>query len=201
MRRQQGNKPEPRRHSGTKAQWYEGTKGFPVLFWRPRLSYLALALGVPISAANAQTPTARVGDITHLQGQGRNTLIGYGLVTGLDKTGDGGGFLPTMKAVAEMMGRFGVTVESIRDVEAAKNGAVVWVEVVIDENGGREGEVFDVAVTALAAKSLAGGRLLSTPLIYHDRTVQGLFGFASGAVVADVTSPAAGRIRDGARLE
>jgi flagellar P-ring protein precursor FlgI len=151
--------------------------------------------------AAAQTPTARVGDITHLQGQGRNTLIGYGLVTGLDKTGDGGNFLPTMKAVAEMMSRFGVTVESLGDVEDAKNVAVVMVEVMIDENGGREGEVFDVAVTAIAAKSLAGGRLLSTPLVYHDRNVQGLFGFALGAIVVDEVTQTAGRIRDGARLE
>lgn len=161
----------------------------------------ALVVAFLSTMVGAQTPTARVSDITHLQGQGRNTLIGYGLVTGLDKTGDGGNFLPTMKAVAEMMGRFGVTVESIKDVDAAKNVAVVMVEVIIDENGGREGEVVDVSVTAMAAKSLAGGRLLSTPLIYHDRTVQGLFGFASGAIVADSVSPASGRIRDGARLE
>ena len=192
MKRQQGNKAT--RQRSTKSTFFE---------LRP-LNFIvrpALALGVLIAAASAQTPTARVGDITHLQGQGRNTLIGYGLVTGLDKTGDGGNFLPTMKAVAEMMGRFGVTVESLNDVEDAKNAAVVMIEVVIDENGGREGEVFDVAVTAIAAKSLAGGRLLSTPLIYHDRSVQGLFGFASGAIMVEATSLAAGRIRDGARLE
>jgi flagellar P-ring protein precursor FlgI len=190
--RQQGNKATGQR--GTRNPFFElRTLNLIV---RP-----ALALGVLITAASAQTPTARVGDITHLQGQGRNTLIGYGLVTGLDKTGDGGNFLPTMKAVAEMMERFGVTVESLNDVEDAKNVAVVMIEVVIDENGGREGEVFDVSVSAIAVKSLAGGRLLSTPLIYHDRSVQGLFGFASGAVMVEVTSPAAGRIRDGARLE
>lgn len=162
---------------------------------------VALALGVLISAARAQTPTARVGDVTHLQGQGRNTLIGYGLVTGLDKTGDGGNFLPTMRAVAEMMSRFGVAVESLEDVEDAKNAAVVMIEAVIDENGGREGEILDVSVTAIAAKSLAGGRLMSTPLIYHDRSVEGLFGFASGAIMVEPTTPASGKIRDGARLE
>lgn len=164
----------------------------------PRFAWIFLAFAGVVAA---QTPTARVGDITHLQGQGRNTLIGYGLVTGLDKTGDGGGFLPTMKAVAEMMSRFGVTVESLGDVEDAKNAAVVMLEVVIDENGAREGEVVDVAVTAIAAKSLAGGRLLSTPLVYHDRSVQGLFGFASGAIMVESATPTAGRIRDGARIE
>lgn len=151
--------------------------------------------------SRGQVPTARVGDMTHLQGQGRNTIIGYGLVTGLDKTGDGSKFLPTMKAVAEMMERFGVGVESLKDVEGSKNAAVVMLEAVIPEHGGREGELLDVNVTAIAAKSLAGGRLLTTPLIYHDRNVQGLFGFASGRIVVDAATPTTGVIKAGARME
>ena len=149
----------------------------------------------------AQIPTARVGDLTHLQGQGRNTLIGYGLVTGLGGTGDGGKFVPTMKAVAAMMERFGVQVETLSDVSAAKNTAVVLVEAVVPDHGGREGELLDVTITAIAAKSLAGGRLLSTPLIYHDREVDGLFAFASGRIIVEPVTPTAGFIRDGARLE
>src|SRR3990172_981997 len=98
-----------------------------------------------------QIPTARVGDVTHLQGQGRNVLVGYGLVTGLDKTGDGGKFLPTMKAVAEMMRRFGSDIESIEDVQASKKTAVVMLEAIIPDHGGREGELLDVAVTAVAS--------------------------------------------------
>ncbi len=165
--------------------------------------YLLIASVVLVanSLSPGQVPTARVGDVTHLQGQGRNTLIGYGLVTGLDKTGDGSKFLPTMKAVAELMERFGVGVESLRDVEGSKNTAIVMIEAVIPEHGGREGEVLDVQVTAIAAKSLAGGRLLSTPLIYHDRSVQGLFGFASGRIVVDAATPTTGVIKEGARLE
>ncbi len=153
------------------------------------------------TSAAGQIPTARVGDVTHLQGQGRNTLTGYGLVSGLDKSGDGGKFLPTMRAVAEMMRRFGAQVETLEDVEASKNTAVVMLEVTIPENGGREGEMLDVAITAVAAKSLEGGRLLPTPLVYHDRTVEGLFGFASGAIVVDSAARTHGIIRGGARLE
>src|SRR3990172_3024527 len=163
-----------------------------------------LGLIVLLSAAagaRGQLPTARVGDVSHVQGQGRNLLVGYGLVTGLDKTGDGGKFLPTMKAVAEMMRRFGADIESIEDVQAGKNTAVVMLETIIPDHGGREGELFDVAVTAVAAKSLEGGRLLPTPLVYHDRNVEGLFGFASGRIVVDAAMPTAGLIRDGARLE
>lgn len=119
------------------------------------------------AAANAQAPTARVGDVTHLQGQGRNVLVGYGLVTGLDKTGDGGKFMPTMRAVAEMMARFGAPVENVKDIDQSKNTAVVMLEAVIPDHGAREGELLDVSVTALAAKSLVGGRLITTPMIYH----------------------------------
>jgi flagellar P-ring protein precursor FlgI len=167
------------------------------------LKHLLITLVVlaAVDPSRGQVPTARVGDMTHLQGQGRNTLIGYGLVTGLDKTGDGSKFLPTMKAVAEMMERFGVGVESLKDVEGSKNTAVVMLEAVIPEHGGREGEVLDVNVTAIAAKSLAGGRLLTTPLIYHDRHVQGLFGFASGRIVIDAATPTTGVIKEGARME
>ncbi|MEK7710655.1 MAG: flagellar basal body P-ring protein FlgI [Planctomycetota bacterium] len=167
------------------------------------LKHLLITLVVLAAAdpSRGQIPTARVGDMTHLQGQGRNTLIGYGLVTGLDKTGDGSKFLPTMKAVAEMMERFGVGVESLKDVEGSKNTAVVMLEAVIPEHGGREGELLDVNITAIAAKSLAGGRLLTTPLIYHDRNVQGLFGFASGRIVVDAATPTTGVIKEGARME
>jgi flagellar P-ring protein precursor FlgI len=165
------------------------------------IAHSALCLSWTLSVAHAQAPTARVGDVTHLQGQGRNVLVGYGLVTGLDKTGDGGKFMPTMRAVAEMMARFGAPVESVKDIDQSKNTAVVMLEATIPDHGAREGELLDVSVTALAAKSLSGGRLITTPMIYHDRTVDGLFAFASGRIVVDPTTPTAGVIRQGARIE
>ena len=68
---------------------------------------LTVSLLVVTHCARGQVPTARVGDVTRLQGQGTNVLLGYGLVTGLDKTGDGAKFLPTMRALAATMERFG----------------------------------------------------------------------------------------------
>ncbi len=161
-------------------------------------------IGTLLSAAvpaSAQPPVARVGDVTRLQGQGPNVLMGYGLVAGLEKTGDGGKFLPTMNALAATMRRFGANVESLDDVVAAKNVAVVMVEVVIPDHGAREGDVLDVAVTAVAAKSLEGGRLLPTPLVYHNRNVEGLFGFAQGGLELDGPTETVGVIRNGARME
>ena len=153
------------------------------------------------SAAHAQAPIARVGDVTRLQGQGTNVLIGVGLVTGLNRTGDGSKYLPTMSALKAMLERFGAEIDSLSDIAGAKNAAMVNIEVVIPEHGAREGDLLDVAVTAIAAESLAGGRLLPTPLIYHERGVDGLFGFAQGAIVIDGSTPTVGRIRDGARME
>lgn len=149
----------------------------------------------------AQAPVARVGDVTRLQGQGRNVLLGYGLVTGLDKTGDGGKFLPTMRALSAMLARFGAPIESLDDLGQAKNVAIVMVEVVVPEHGAREGDMLDAAVTAVAAKSIEGGRLLPVPLVYHDRNVDDLFGFAQGRIVIDGPTSTSGIIRRGARME
>ncbi len=171
--------------------------------WRSNLTIsiaLTVALAV-VSSAAAQLPTARVGDVTRLQGEGTNTLIGYGLVTGLDGTGDGGKYLPAIKALEATLRRFGAGIETEADVVSAKNIAVVTLEVTIPEHGAREGDRLDVYVSASAAKSLQGGRLLPTPLIYHDRNVEGLFGFASGPVILDGVNNAGGFIRGGARME
>ena len=162
---------------------------------------IASMLVLGSAGASAQTTTARVGDVTSLQGQGVNAIVGYGLVTGLDGTGDGGNYVPTMEALMAMMERFGVVVESLDDVRNAKNVAIVAIEVIIPDHGIREGETLDVAVTALAAKSLRGGRLLSTPLIYHDRNIKELFAFARGPISIEGRVQTSGTIRGGARME
>ncbi len=161
----------------------------------------ALLVASIAASVYAQAPVARVGDITRLQGQGTNVLVGYGLVVGLDKSGDGPKFLPTMKALAAMVERFGASVDSLDDIKGSQNAAIVMIEVTIPDHGTREGDQLDVAVTAVAAKSLEGGRLLSTPLVYHDRGVDGLFGFAQGGIATQGMKKTVGTIRGGARLE
>ncbi len=151
--------------------------------------------------ALAQAPVARVADVTRLQGQGVNVLLGYGLVTGLNQTGDDAKYLQTIKAVRAMMERFGANIDDVDELSKGKNAAMVMIEVVIPEHGAREGDLLDVSVTALAAESLEGGRLLPTPLVYHDRSVEGLFGFAQGRILTTENLPTAGIIRKGARME
>ncbi|MEK6675375.1 MAG: flagellar basal body P-ring protein FlgI [Planctomycetota bacterium] len=157
--------------------------------------------GMFFSNAFGQLATSRVGDITRLQGEGTNVLVGYGLVTGLSGTGDGSKFVPTLRALGATLRRFGANLESPEDIDAGKNSAIVMIEAVIPPHGAREGDQLDIHITALAAKSLEGGRLMSTPLIYHDRSVEGLFGFAQGRVVLDTLSKTAGMVKRGARIE
>ncbi len=154
-----------------------------------------------VGHADAQAPVARVGDVTRLHGQGINVLVGYGLVTGLEGTGDGNSYRPAMDALKSMVERFGATITSLDDLGKGKNVAIVTLEVVVPEHGAREGDLLDVAVTAVAAKSLRGGRLISTPLVYHDRHVGGLFGFAQGGISIEGDVETVGVIRNGARIE
>ena len=158
-------------------------------------------IGFLPGVVSAQTAEARVGDVTRIKGQSVNRLAGWGLVTGLNKTGDGDGYLPTMRHLAKMMQRFGSPIDELDDLDGTKNVAIVAIQVEIPEHGAREGNLLDVYVTANAAKSLRGGYLASTPLVYHDHTVEGLFGFAQGRIVVDENTPTVGKIHGGARME
>ncbi len=146
---------------------------------------------------------ARIGDVTKLKGQRTNVLIGTGLVTGLDGTGDGGQYAPTMRALAEMMQRLAAPVVTMDELRDADNVAIVSLEVVIPETGGREGDRLDVHVTSIgAAKSLKGGRLLVTPLIYHQPHVSGVFATCRGPLrMIELENETTGVIDDGATLE
>lgn len=163
---------------------------------------LAMLWSVP-AATQAAGVNARVGDVTKLKGQRTNKLIGMGLVTGLSGTGDGDEYLPSMRPLAAALKRFANPVASIDELGGSNNCAIVMLEAVLPEYGVREGDTVDVQVTAFgAAKSLKGGRLLITPLLYHDFSVQKVFARASGKIeVLDDTELVTGIIRDGATVE
>jgi len=153
--------------------------------------------------APAMPVQSRIGDVTKLKGQSTNVLIGAGLVTGLDGTGDGGQYAPAMRALAEMMQRLAAPVVSMDELRDADNVAIVSLEVVVPETGAREGDRLDVHVTSMgAAKSLKGGRLLVTPLIYHEPHVRGVFATCRGPLrMVNPESETAAVIDDGATLE
>lgn len=160
-----------------------------------------------IAAVLATGPAAlavKIGDITHLQGSRTNRLSGMGLVIGLSGTGDGGKYGPAMRPLAQLHGRFANPVVSLEDLKNAKNVAIVQVDVTLPENGAREGDRVDVQVSSVgAAKSLAGGRLLLTPLVGpHPDDPRGVMALAAGPIqLEDQLTPTVGRIAKGATLE
>jgi len=155
------------------------------------------------TGAMAAGVNARVGDVTKLKGQRTNKLIGMGLVTGLSGTGDGDKYLPSMRPLAATLKRFANPVASIDELGGSKNCAIVMLEAVLPEFGVREGEMVDVQVTAFgSAKSLKGGRLLITPLLYNDFSVQKVFARASGPItILSEDEQVTGVIRNGATVD
>lgn len=148
--------------------------------------------------AFAQTTIA---DVSHLKGRRVNTLTGYGLVVGLNGTGDGGKYAPSIRAMVAMLAKFNIPV-AVDELGKTKNVALVWVDVTLPENGVREGDRVDVKVSAVGeAKSLMGGRLVTTPL--QGPGLDAIFAFASGAVrVTDAkAAPTTGTIINGAVME
>jgi len=175
------------------------------------LSLLAAAFllaALPPTEAGA----ARVKDIAALQGVRTNQLVGYGLVTGLNGTGDDmkkSRF--TLQSVYNMLVRNGITIapEDIDDFKL-KNIAAVMVTSQLPAFA-RPGSTIDVQVSSIGdAKSLAGGTLLMTPLRGADNQVYavaqgplaiGAFSFGGRAAQVQKNHPNAGNIPNGAIVE
>ena len=120
----------------------------------------------------------RVGDLATVGGARDNQLNGFGLVVGLAGDGDKDPVY-TQQAMANMLERYGINVESIITQISAKNVAVVIVTADIPPFA-KPGSRIDVLVSAMGdAKSLQGGTLLQTPLIGADNKV---YAVAQGAV-------------------
>ncbi len=153
---------------------------------------------------------ARIKDITHFDGVRENQLVGYGLVVGLNGSGDTLASSPyTKESLTSMLERLGV---NIRDgaVPSGKNVAAVMVTASLPPFS-RQGSKIDVTVSALGdAKDLRGGTLLVTPLLGADGEVyavsQGpvaVSGFSAQGKAASVTKgvPTSGKIANGAIVE
>jgi flagellar P-ring protein FlgI len=131
--------------------------------WMRYLAGPGIACLASLSSLSSTVHAAtRLKDISTLSSEYNVPIVGYGLVVGLDGSGDGKGTQFTIRSVANMLQRMGVTV-SAEDMKV-KNVAAVMVTGVITplaHPGGR----LDVTVSSLGdAKSLQGGVLLLTPL-------------------------------------
>lgn len=126
---------------------------------------------VPLQALT----TTRIKDIARIGGVRRNQLVGYGLVVGLDGSGDKN--VMTAISVANMLKHFGVTIDA-RQLKA-QNSAAVMVTATIDPFL-RSGDPVDILISSIGdAKGIQGGVLLQTPLKGADDQV---YAVAQGAI-------------------
>jgi flagellar P-ring protein precursor FlgI len=178
----------------------------PLMTLSRLLSIIALALCVATAPAQAQ----RIKDLATVQGVRGNQLIGYGLVVGLDGTGDQTTQTPfTTQSLFSMLVQLGITLPPGQQLQL-KNVAAVLVTATLAPFS-RQGQQLDVTVASLGnAKSLRGGTLLLTPLKGADNrvyaTAQGnLIVAGAGASAAgssvQVNALNAGRIPAGAIVE
>ena len=166
--------------------------------WMTWLIAVAVVFGFAKSGS-----AVKIGDITHLQGTRVNHLMGWGLVVGLNGTGDGK-HTPSLAALAQLHSRFANPVDTLDELSKVKNVAIVVVEATLPRDGVREGEQVDVQVSSVgAAKSLKGGYLLRTPLLGLNRNDErGTMAMAGGSLqIEDEENPTVARIADGATLE
>ncbi|MBN2059015.1 MAG: flagellar basal body P-ring protein FlgI [Deltaproteobacteria bacterium] len=116
--------------------------------------------------------SARIKDIASLKGVRSNQLVGYGLVVGLNGTGDGSGTRFTTQSLVNMMERMGI--HSLSDQIKVANVAGVIVTAYLPPFS-RKGSEIDITVSSIGdAKSLHGGTLLMTPLKGADGNVYAL---------------------------
>ncbi len=164
-----------------------------------------IALSVPVSAG----AMSRIKDLANIEGVRQNQLIGYGLVVGLNGTGDTLNNIPfTKQSLTAMLERLGVNIRG----QTIRTGNVAAVMVTANlPPFATQGTRMDITVSALGdAKSLQGGTLLVTPLLAADGNVyavgQGsvaIGGFSAEGEAAKVVRgvPTVGRIANGALIE
>lgn len=127
------------------------------------LMTLILCITFTGSTVFAESAPTRIKDIAKVQGVRSNQLFGYGLVVGLNGTGDSDKITPMISSTASMLRNFGVAVD-VDETIKYKNIAVVMVTATLPPFI-REGDNIDITISSMGdAKSIQGGTLLQTPL-------------------------------------
>jgi flagellar P-ring protein precursor FlgI len=171
----------------------------------------ALAFFAVWAGSSAPAQAERLKDIATVNGVRTNQLVGYGLVVGLDGTGDQTSQAPfTIQSITNMLAKFGITIPANANPQL-KNVAAVTVTADLPPFT-KPGQTIDVTVASIGnASSLRGGNLLMTPL----RGVDGqVYAFAQGSVLVSgfgisgkdgskisLNVPSSGRIPNGAGVE
>jgi flagellar P-ring protein precursor FlgI len=150
----------------------------------------------------------RIKDITSIKGVRNNQLVGYGLVVGLDGSGDKTAF--TVQSLKSMLGQYGITLPANVNPQV-KNIAAVAIHADLPAFA-KIGQTIDITVSSLgSAKSLRGGSLLMSPLKGVDGNI---YAMAQGSLIVGglgvegsdgssvtINIPSVGRIPNGASIE
>ena len=178
-----------------------------------RIKILALMAALTAAIVLSATPVRaeRVKDLASVSGVRTNQLVGYGLVVGLDGTGDQTSQAPfTIQSIKNMLAQFGITVPPESNPQL-KNVAAVTVHAELPPFS-KPGQTIDVSVSSIGnAGSLRGGTLLLAPLRGADGEV---YAMAQGSLIVSgfgvsgrdgsriaVNVPSGGRIPGGATVE
>jgi flagellar P-ring protein precursor FlgI len=183
-------------------------KLFRIKHMKSAIAKLVISLAILCGLAG-QAYGVRIKDIADIKGVRQNQLVGYGLVVGLNGTGDSDNAIFTIQSFASMLERMGVTVRS-QDIEV-DNVAAVMVTTDLPAFA-RTGSRIDVLVSSIGdADNLQGGTLLFTPLKGADGQVYAIAQgpVSTGGFVVGSTSgsevqknfPTAGRVVNGAIIE
>lgn len=175
-----------------------------------RVSVVSLALGVAFGAFATGAKAERLKNLATFQGVRENPLVGYGLVVGLDNTGDQTMQTPfTTQSLTNMLSQLGITLPAGKNMQL-KNVAAVMVTASLPAFA-QPGSQLDVVVSSMGnAKSLRGGTLLMTPLkgadgqvyaIAQGNMLVGGAGASANGSKVQVNQLAVGRIANGAIVE
>ncbi len=191
---------------------FMGEPDFATAHRRPvALAALLLAVLAILYSWDAAANSVRIKDIASVDGVRNNQLVGYGLVVGLDGSGDQTNQSPfTTQSFAAMLKQFGITIPPGTRFQL-KNVAAVAVHAELPAFA-KPGQTIDITVSSIAnARSLRGGSLLMTPLkgvngqvyaVAQGNLIVGGFG-AQGRDGSKITVnvPSVGRIPGGALVE
>jgi flagellar P-ring protein precursor FlgI len=172
---------------------------------RTKLFAATLVLTLPVAAMSS---TSRLKDVASLRGIPSEPIIGYGLVVGLNKTGDRRQTLFSAQSLANMLERFGVEVP-VRDMKVENIAAVLVTGEL--SSFAQAGTRLDVIASSIGdARSLQGGTLLPTPLRRTDGTIVALaqgplsiggFGAGGGGSSVVVNHLTVGRVPNGGLVQ
>ncbi|MFO0521238.1 MAG: flagellar basal body P-ring protein FlgI, partial [bacterium] len=175
---------------------------------RVLLAFLAsVLLGAAAGSAWSQN---RIKDLATLQGARPNQLVGYGIVVGLDGSGDQTTQTPfTVQSIVSMLGQLGVQLPPGTNLQL-RNVAAVMVTTSLPAFA-RPGQTLDITVSSMGnARNLRGGTLLMTPLrgadgqiyaVAQGNILLGGAGAASGGSSVQINQLNSGRIPNGATVE